>query len=456
MLKHLPVTLRPSLRQKTHRRIIHTIAVWLLTVFFPDTMPAVAQTGWAAFHSDCLSVSQSGGQVFFRHWGDGYRISEGVEQAYITLDTLADDICAGEAYNQYGIEYGDTLEAGCQITLLYTTGEFNHDKLFIHNLFVHPTFHLHDTLLLFEEELGSLRPGVTSDTLTSQFGCDSIIDKVIYAVQCASDWEGVADYGASNAPLSLFLPTILPTDAPISITTEAPSTIQAGTTQHIIWQFATSADTLWCEQNATLHFPPCGGDYYAIDGDGNHYETVRIGNDCWMKRNLRATRYAPSGELINYIPAQTFENEADSVEQVQEYGLLYNWFSAMGIRQEDDLPPVTNADGEVQGVCPVGWHIPSISEMSLLGTYNAEQLRATSDLWIHSGTDVSKFSAFPAGKFDSQSGFEANIRTFAHFWSTAVSGPSTAIAGTVPCFCREFDFDCFLKADSCSVRCIKD
>jgi uncharacterized protein (TIGR02145 family) len=105
------------------------------------------------------------------------------------------------------------------------------------------------------------------------------------------------------------------------------------------------------------------------DPDGNVYPIVKIGDQWWMAENLRTTRYAdgtgiPTG-LNNEDWAAT-ESGAyavfphgsipglDSDEQVlAAYGALYNWFAV------DDS----------RGLCPVGWHVPSDDEWTILTSY---------------------------------------------------------------------------------------
>ncbi len=105
-----------------------------------------------------------------------------------------------------------------------------------------------------------------------------------------------------------------------------------------------------CPENATL-----------TDVDGNIYNTVLIGKQCWMRENLKTTRYADSTELPlgndtihdHSIPFYFKYANSDSLAQI--YGMLYSWTAAM--RNLND----TLAE-QVQGICPNGWHLPSDDE----------------------------------------------------------------------------------------------
>lgn len=100
------------------------------------------------------------------------------------------------------------------------------------------------------------------------------------------------------------------------------------------------------------------------DFDGNCYDTVHIGNQVWMKSNLRTTHFRdgsaiPSGgnDLSTsnpyfYIPTTISEddqsllcisiNDYDS----QIHGLYYNAAAVQDSR----------------GLCPTGWHVPSLTD----------------------------------------------------------------------------------------------
>ena len=96
------------------------------------------------------------------------------------------------------------------------------------------------------------------------------------------------------------------------------------------------------------------------DYDGNVYNTVLIGNQCWMKENLRTTHYADGWPLEN----SQFKYPNNNADNVGIYGLLYNRNVAMrGVNESSSVP------SGVQGICPDGWHLPSNGEWNLLITY---------------------------------------------------------------------------------------
>lgn len=115
------------------------------------------------------------------------------------------------------------------------------------------------------------------------------------------------------------------------------------------------------------------------DHEGNVYNTVQIGSQCWLKENLRTTSY-DDGTSISQSPttdSHAFYRLAPGGEDstVATCGYLYNWSAAVRRCASCDTMP----DG-VRGICPVGWHIPSLAECELLfNTINVPGYQCGSD-----------------------------------------------------------------------------
>ena len=111
---------------------------------------------------------------------------------------------------------------------------------------------------------------------------------------------------------------------------------------------------------------PCPGLATVQDRDGNVYNTVQIGNQCWMKENLKTTKYR-NGTAIAYPgsddtgwsnnTAGAYAWYNNDISYKNTYGALYNWYA------------VKNSNG----LCPVGWHVPSDSEWTQLVNYVVSQ-----------------------------------------------------------------------------------
>ena len=108
------------------------------------------------------------------------------------------------------------------------------------------------------------------------------------------------------------------------------------------------------------------------DVDGNMYNTVQIGEQCWMRENLRTTRYA-DGTPIEHGNEASFETAywyypMDDAANKPNYGLLYNWPAVV----RGETGSAANPSG-VQGICPDGWHVPSDAEWTQLTDYVSSQ-----------------------------------------------------------------------------------
>ena len=139
-------------------------------------------------------------------------------------------------------------------------------------------------------------------------------------------------------------------------------------TQYYVRAYAINeVDTAYGEVKnfTTLPFT-CGSTL--TDIDGNEYATLLLGSQCWMKQNLRTTRYADGETIIlddntgtnlprRYAPG----SETESV--LNAYGYLYNWAAATRSTSSSANP------SGVQGVCPNGWHMPSDAEWTQLTSF---------------------------------------------------------------------------------------
>jgi uncharacterized protein (TIGR02145 family)/uncharacterized repeat protein (TIGR02543 family) len=158
--------------------------------------------------------------------------------------------------------------------------------------------------------------------------------------------------------------------------------------------------------------PPTDGTF--IDGrDEKTYRWVEIGTQKWMAENLN---YAAEG-------SKCYDNKPDSCEK---YGRLYDWETAMNGASSSSANP-----SGVQGVCPVGWHLPSDAEWTTLTDFvggestAGTKLKSATDWQSYSGvpvgTDQYGFSALPGG-WVSGAGF-SNVRRYGVWWSPTDGNP---------------------------------
>ena len=113
---------------------------------------------------------------------------------------------------------------------------------------------------------------------------------------------------------------------------------------------------------------PCPGTPTFTDIDGNVYNTIMFGQQCWMKENLRTTRFADGGNIpaidtLSSINPYRYAPDGE-VANVATYGYLYNWAAVM-----HGVAGTYNNPSGIQGICPDGWHVPSIAEWTQLTDY---------------------------------------------------------------------------------------
>ena len=230
------------------------------------------------------------------------------------------------------------------------------------------------------------------------------------------------------------------------------------------------------------------------DWDGNVYQTTYIGNQCWMKENLKTTHYSngvviPQGTYYNNISTSGglyilyfVYNDVDSNKN--NFGYLYPWGAIM-----NGAGSSTNNPSGVQGICPTGWHLPSHAEWCQLENYLEPGIDGTCSTSGYRGSMVKKlakpqywnnypsnlhapgywrtdtsnfntsgFSAIPGGYIypSGYYAYSAYMNETAYFWSCTSTGSYSA-------FCRTFSYDnpginstSEYRNYALSVRCLKN
>jgi uncharacterized protein (TIGR02145 family) len=223
----------------------------------------------------------------------------------------------------------------------------------------------------------------------------------------------------------------------------------------------------------------CGTSTVA-DIDGNTYNTVLIGTQCWTKENLKVTKYN-DGTTIPDETANTAgwgglatgarSDYTGEASYIATYGYLYNWYAAVGI--------VTNLGSPTKNICPTGWHVPTDGEWTsliqfidptatnVIGSQSPNagvKLKSTSTLWNtltppNPGTDNYGFSALPGGFRNIDLNF-FNIRSSAFFWSATPIDADEAWYRSLNFFnndvYRNFNFNIIYKSVGASIRCLRD
>lgn len=127
--------------------------------------------------------------------------------------------------------------------------------------------------------------------------------------------------------------------------------------------------------------PVVGGEF-TDPRDNNVYKVVTIGEQTWMAENLawlpsvskpEATKNSeePLYFVLNYDGEDV--TVAKATEEYALYGVLYNWYAAVGQAGAAGGDPEANPSN-IQGPCPNGWHVPSKAEWKELDAYVSSKL----------------------------------------------------------------------------------
>ena len=195
-----------------------------------------------------------------------------------------------------------------------------------------------------------------------------------------------------------------------------------------------------------------------VDVDGNNYSVVKIGEQIWMKENLKVTKYRNGVDIPTGLDNSTWVNTTNGAYAIYNddagneaiNGKLYNWYTV---------------DDE-HGLCPLGWHVPSHSEwITLTTTLGGEdvaggRMKATGTKYWNSpngsATNESGFTALPGGVRSWYDGSFKAIKSIGVFWSSSASDSNRAWSLLLANNRGNMDRGVDTKRDGFSVRCLRD
>ncbi len=222
--------------------------------------------------------------------------------------------------------------------------------------------------------------------------------------------------------------------------------------------------------------------------DGQSYLGVKIGTQTWMAENLNYS--GGSGGIktydVGFCPGKNYANEDHSDSTTcDDVGRGYRWSEAMSIdRVNDTIDFGADSSLIIQGICPVGWHLPSQKEFEELRTFvdsanggivddayislKAEQGWGNfSDGSSGNGTDAFGFKALPAAVFtynETVTGWGTSDNA-AQWWSSSEGGSKMSeYAHLLVCnetWCQGDEdlvvgYGWFEKRSTMYVRCLMD
>jgi uncharacterized protein (TIGR02145 family) len=199
----------------------------------------------------------------------------------------------------------------------------------------------------------------------------------------------------------------------------------------------------------------------AVTYSGKTYKTVQIGTQCWMRENLdigtmiQDNRNAANN---NIVEKYCFYN---NVANCNVYGGLYQWAEAVQYKDgaSNSASPNPAFTGNIQGICPSDWHIPSKVEFEILRRFvgnNSNTLKAIGEGRDNgAGINTSGFSALLEGYRYYGRDF-SNLGSMTSFWSSTESFSFGANSMDFSEFDTLITIMDYYKDYGLSVRCIKD
>jgi uncharacterized protein (TIGR02145 family) len=192
------------------------------------------------------------------------------------------------------------------------------------------------------------------------------------------------------------------------------------------------------------------------DVEGNSYKTITIGTQTWMAENLRTTTFR-NGVLIPTTATLTQDISSEvspiyqwSLGNTNVNGRLYTWFAATDARN----------------ICPIGWHIPSDAEWTILINYlggediAGDKLREKGTVhWstLNNGlaTNESGFTALHAVSKEFTSVYKPNCNVCI-WWSSSSNKSDSGVSRGVWGNYSYVSYVNSNKKNGFSIRCVKD
>ena len=203
---------------------------------------------------------------------------------------------------------------------------------------------------------------------------------------------------------------------------------------------------------------PCPGVSTVTDIDGNVYQGIQIGTQCWTQSNLKVSKYRNGDNIPTGLSNSDWQNTTSGAYSIYNndpvndglYGKLYNHYAVTDTR----------------GLCPTDWHVPSDGEWTTLenhlggssvagGALKSTALQPTPGGWNAPNTGATNstgFTALPGGVRYYYGAF-ISIANAGYWWSSFVTYGSTRILYFNSSIVDRTNFD---RAYGFSVRCLKD
>jgi uncharacterized protein (TIGR02145 family) len=197
---------------------------------------------------------------------------------------------------------------------------------------------------------------------------------------------------------------------------------------------------------------------------GQTYNTVQIGDQCWLRENLNVGIRIPGSQAQTnngQIEKYCFNND---ISNCDIYGGLYQW---------DEVMQYFSFEG-VRGLCPDGWHIPSDEDLCMLeqsvdpaiscgvtgwrGTDGGGALKERGTAHWNTpntgATNSSGFSFFGSGSWNPAGSGFTDLLSSGYLWSSTLNGTTPWRRG-LTYNGQQVERSSVNKNQGYSIRCVK-
>jgi len=193
-------------------------------------------------------------------------------------------------------------------------------------------------------------------------------------------------------------------------------------------------------------------------GNITYAQFVTIGTQVWMTKNLDVSTFRNGDPIPEAKTNEEWERAGENQQPAwcyyhndpangAKYGRLYNWYAV----------------NDRRGLAPIGWHIPSDAEWTILKDYFGGKRRVVGDKmksksgWEGNGngTNSSGFSGLPGGYRYYNGAFNA-IGSLGYWWSSTEDDTSNAWFRGLGYYSGYVSRVSYYKRDGFSVRCLRD
>ena len=233
--------------------------------------------------------------------------------------------------------------------------------------------------------------------------------------------------------------------------------VPAGVNHRIDWEALKDVGAFEGDLYAELSIVSCKG--VITDVDGNQYNTIKFGTQCWTQSDLKVSKYRNGDNIPTGLSDAQWGSTTSGAYAMYNndaandalYGKLYNWYAV----------------NDARGLCPTGWHVPSDGEWTTLTTFlggeaggkmKSTATQPTPGGWNAPNTDAtnsSDFTGLPGGTRDSGGGF-AYLGNLGYWWSSSVAGSGLAWNRILGYYDALASRNYYYHRNGFSVRCARD